>query len=133
VRISELYVRYIFSGLENGDGARFFRRVDDDVDWTIEGTHPLAGHYRSKPEFIAGTLDKFSKVLTEGRQLQVKHILVKDDYAVVELHSLATAKNGLRFDSRHCWVCHFNGHTIDRVRAYLDSAMVVRLFEQNPI
>jgi uncharacterized protein len=52
---------------------------------------------------------------------------------VVELHSLATAKNGLRFDNRYCWVVHFAGDTIDRVRAYLDSAMVARLFEENPI
>jgi hypothetical protein len=28
---------------------------------------------------------------------------VKDDEAVLELHSLATAKNGLRFDNRYCW------------------------------
>jgi ketosteroid isomerase-like protein len=53
--------------------------------------------------------------------------------AVVELHSLATAKNGLRFDNRYCWVVHFAGDKIDKVRAYLDSAMVARLFEENPI
>jgi hypothetical protein len=32
-----------------------------------------------------------------------------------------------------CWVVHFNGDAIDRVRPYLDSAMVARLFEENPI
>jgi ketosteroid isomerase-like protein len=58
---------------------------------------------------------------------------VKDDQAVVELHSLATAKNGFRFDNRYCWVVHFAGSTIDGVRAYLDSVMVARLFEENPI
>jgi hypothetical protein len=52
---------------------------------------------------------------------------VKDHQAVVELHSLAMAKNGLRFDNRYCWVVHFDGDTIDRMRAYLDSAMVARL------
>jgi uncharacterized protein len=41
-----------------------------------------------------------------------------------------TAKNGLRFDNRYCWVDHFDGDIIDR---YLASAMVVRLFEENPI
>jgi ketosteroid isomerase-like protein len=33
-------VREIFKGLENGDGAAFFERVADDVDWTVMGTHP---------------------------------------------------------------------------------------------
>ena len=58
---------------------------------------------------------------------------MRDDQAVVELHSLAVAKNGLRFDNRYCWVVHFDGDTIGRVRAYLDSAMVARLFEEDPI
>jgi hypothetical protein len=49
------------------------------------------------------------------------------------LHSLATAKNGLRFDNRYCWVCRFVNGTIVEVRAYLDSVMVARLFEENPI
>jgi len=72
-------------------------------------------------------------VLPKGAQLHVEHHLVKDDQAVVELHSLATAKNGMRFDNRYCWVCTFESKVITRVRAYLDSAMVAQLFEENPI
>jgi ketosteroid isomerase-like protein len=60
-------------------------------------------------------------------------VIVQDDQAVVELHSLATAKNGMRFDNRYCWVVNFRDAVIVRVRAYLDSALVARLFEQNPI
>jgi len=131
--VTEDDVRAVFKGLEQGDGASFFDHVDDNVDWIVEGTHPLAGHYKSKSDFLAGTFAKLSKVLPNGAQLVVEHLLVKDDHAVVELHSLATAKNGLRFDNRYCWVVHFAGGAIDRVRAYLDSAMVARLFEENPI
>jgi ketosteroid isomerase-like protein len=126
------YVRQVFQGLKNGDGAEFFAHVADDVDWTVEGTHPLAGHYRSKADFIAGTFCKLGKVLPKGAQLQVEHLLVKDDQAVVELRSLATATNGMRFDNRYCWVCTFENNIIRRVRAYLDSAMVAQLFEGNP-
>jgi ketosteroid isomerase-like protein len=126
------YVRQVFQGLKNGDGAEFFAHVSDDVDWTVEGTHPLAGHYRSKADFIAGTFFKLGKVLPKGAQLQVEHLLVKDDQAVVELRSLATATNGMRFDNRYCWVCTFENNIITRVRAYLDSAMVAQLFEGNP-
>ena len=52
--ITENYVRTIFKGLEHGDGASFFEHVDDKVDWIVEGTHPLAGHYKSKSDFLAG-------------------------------------------------------------------------------
>ena len=126
-------VREIFKGLERGNGAVFFEHVADDVDWTVMGTHPLAGHYRSKKSFIAGTFAKLGQVLLRGAQLEVEHLLVKDDEAVVELHSLATAKNGMRFDNRYCWVVYFEDGIIVRVRAYLDSAMVARLFDENPI
>jgi ketosteroid isomerase-like protein len=126
-------VREIFKGLENGDGAAFFEHVADNVDWIVEGTHPLAGHYLSKKAFIEGTFTKLSQVLPNGAQLHVEDLLVKDNEAVVELHSLATAKNGLRFDNRYCWVVYFRDGVIVRVRAYLDSAMVARLFEENPI
>jgi ketosteroid isomerase-like protein len=126
-------VRNIFKGLENGDGAAFFEHVADNVDWIVEGTHPLAGHYLSKKAFIAGTFAKLGQVLPQGAQLHVENLIVNDDEAAVELHSLATAKSGMRFDNRYCWVVYFRDGVIVRVRAYLDSAMVARLFEENPI
>jgi ketosteroid isomerase-like protein len=126
-------VRSLFSGLENGDGAGFFAHVADDVDWMVEGTHPLAGHYHSKAEFRAHTFDKLHKVLPGGAELHVTHLVTSGDWAVVELQSMATAKNGLRFDNRYCWVVRFAGGKIVEVRAYLDSALVQRLFDENPI
>jgi hypothetical protein len=127
------FVRQIFAALEYGEGAAFFGHVADDVDWTVMGTHPLAGHYRSKADFIAGTFAKLGKVLPRGTQLHVEHVFIDNDVAIVELHSEATAGNGLRFDNRYCWVCYFSGEKLVRVRAYLDSALVARLFAENPI
>jgi ketosteroid isomerase-like protein len=126
-------VRELFKGLENGDGSAFFQHVADNVDWTVMGTHPLAGHYLSKKAFIEGTFAKLGQVLPNGAQLHTENVIVEGDQAVVELHSLATARNGMRFDNRYCWVVYFQGGLIVRVRAYLDSTMVARLFEENPI
>jgi uncharacterized protein len=126
-------VRDIFKNLEAHNEAAFFDHVADDVDWTVEGTHPLAGHYHSKADFLAHTFEKLAKVLPHGTELHTEHVLVSGDWAVVELHSLATAKNGLRFDNRYCWVCRFSAEKIVEVRAYLDSALVARLFQENPI
>jgi len=131
--VSSDFVRQIFAGLERGDGTSFFAHVADDVDWTVMGTHPLAGHYHSKADFIAGTFAKLGKVLPNGAELHVDHLLVAGDTAVVELHSEATAKNGFRFDNRYCWVVVFRDNVIVEVRAYLDSAKVTLLFMQNPI
>jgi ketosteroid isomerase-like protein len=131
--VTPVYVREIFRGLENGDGAAFFTHVADDVDWTVMGTHPLAGRYRSKADFIAGTFAKLGQVLPQGTQLHLEYLIVNDDQAVVELHSLATARNGMRFDNRYCWILFFADDRIARVRAYLDSALVAQLFIENPV
>jgi uncharacterized protein len=131
--LSTAYVRDIFKNLESGDGKGFFDHVSNDVDWIVEGTHPLAGHYHSKAEFLAHTFEKLEKVLRQGAELYVEHVLVSGDWAVVELRSDATAKNGLRFDNRYCWICRFVNGVVVEVRAYLDSVLVARLFEENPI
>ena len=131
--LSDECVLEIFKGLESGDGAAFFEHVADDVDWTVMGTHPLAGQYLSKKAFREGTFAKLGQVLTGGAQLHVEHLVVKGNQAIVELHSLATARNGMRFDNYYCWVVYFRGEMIVRVRAYLDSVMVARLFEENPL
>src|ERR1700752_4727685 len=101
------YVRHVFQGLKNGNGAEFFAHVADDVDWTVEGTHPLAGHYRSKAAFMNQTFGKLSKVLQQGAQLHITDLHVSGDWAVVELRSEATARNGFRFDNKYCWVTRF--------------------------
>jgi len=131
--ITTTEVRELFKSLEMGDGAAFFTHVAEDVDWIVQGTHPLAGHYRSKSDFLAHTFEKLGKVLPQGTQLHVTNALVSGDWAIVELASLATAKNGLRFNNKYCWVIRFAEGKIVEVRAYLDSAMVQRLFDENPI
>jgi len=78
------YVHQIFRNLEAGDGKGFFEHVADNVDWIVEGTHPLAGHYHTKTEFLAHTFDKLAKVLPKGTQLHTEHVLLSDDWAVVE-------------------------------------------------
>ena len=131
--ISIDYVREIFKGLETGDGGMFFEHVADDVDWTVMGTHPLAGHYLSKRAFQDATFDRLGKVLPKGAQLRVTNVVVAASMAAVELVSDATARNGMRFDNHYCWVIRFGADRIVEVRAYLDSAMVAELFRQNPV
>lgn len=126
-------VRRVFAHLESGAGDRFFEHVADDVDWTVQGTHPLAGHYRSKQDFHAHTFARLNKILPGGTQLHLQSVFTDGDWAVVELRSHATAASGMRFDNRYCWVMRFVGETIVEVRAYLDSALVQMLIDANPV
>jgi hypothetical protein len=130
--VDERLVRSIFAGLEHGDGDAFFEHVADDVDWTVMGTHPLAGRYASKSAFKTATFGRLGKVLPGGAQLRVTNVITAGDIAVGELVSGAIARNGMRFDNHYCWVVRFDRSRIVEVRAYLDSAMVAELFRQNP-
>ncbi len=125
------YVESLFANLEHGRSDVFFEHVADDVTWTVMGTHPLAGTYHTKADFISHTFARLDKILKEGVVLHVTNILVDGDSAAVEMESLSTALNGKPFDNRYCWVVHFSEGTIVEVRAYLDSALVQRLIEEN--
>jgi len=125
------YVERLFAYLERGESAKFFEHVADDVSWTVMGTHPLAGHYASKTDFVEHTFARLNKILAEGVVLKVRHVIVSGDEAAVEMVSLSTAKNGKPFDNTYCWVVRFAGDTIVEVRAYVDSALVQRVLDEN--
>ena len=125
------YVKSLFANLENGKSGAFFEHVADDVNWTVMGTHPLAGNYHTKADFLTHTFARLNKILKEGVVLRVTNILVAGDSAAVEMESLSTALNGKPFDNRYCWIVHFSDGTIVEVRAYLDSALVQRLIDEN--
>jgi uncharacterized protein len=125
------YVESLFANLENGKSDAFFEHVADNVNWTVMGTHPLAGNYHTKADFFAHTFARLNKILKEGVVLRVTNILVDGDSAAVEMESLSTALNGKPFGNRYCWIVHFSDGTIVEVRAYLDSALVQRLIDEN--
>jgi uncharacterized protein len=124
-------VRKLFAHLETGKGDKFFAQVADDVDWSVMGTHPLAGHYTSKADFIEHTFARLNGLLEQGVILKVTDVLVSGDRAAVEMRSLSRAINGKPFDNTYCWVVRFSDGEIVEVRAYVDSALVQRVIDEN--
>jgi uncharacterized protein len=81
----------LFSNLQRpATQPRHWARVADDVDWTVEGSHALAGRYRGKKDFIAATFDRLDGVLQGGVHLEVQHLYVDGDTTVAELLSTST-------------------------------------------
>ena len=121
----------LFQLLESTENNLFFDKVSDDVSWTVMGTHPLAGTYHSKQDFILNTFGRLNKILKVGVLLKVTNILVEGDTVVAELISLSTALNGKPFNNTYCWVCRFENDMIVEVRAYVDSALVQLVIDEN--
>lgn len=112
---------------------RFWAHVSDEVDWSVMGTHPLAGRYIGKQQFIEATFSRLTGVLQGGAKLEVLNILVDGDTVVAELASTSVSNEGAPFDNKYCWVCRFDGDTIVEVRAYLDSTMVMYTVLRNEL
>ncbi|HMK53745.1 MAG TPA: ketosteroid isomerase [Methanobacteriaceae archaeon] len=124
-------VQKLFNNLKFGNSGLFFDRVTDDVHWTVMGTHPLAGTYHSKQEFLSHTFKRLNKILQEGVFLQINNIILNGNIAVVEMESLSTAKNGKPFNNTYCWIVYFKDDYIVKVRAYVDSALVKQVIDEN--
>jgi ketosteroid isomerase-like protein len=124
--------RRLFGALQDPATARgFFERVADDVHWTVQGTHPLAGVYRTKRELLTATFGRLAGVLPDGVKLELEHVFVDGDTTIAELRSISTAADGAPFSNTLCWVCRFDGDTIVEARTYLDSAMVAYAVNRN--
>jgi ketosteroid isomerase-like protein len=125
------YVNRLFENLSTGNANGFFDNVADDVHWTVMGTHPLAGVYKSKEDFLKNTFERLDKVLKKGVILKVDHALVSGDTAVVEMTQTSTALNGKAFPNTYCWVVRFVDGMITEVRAYVDSFLVKQVIDEN--
>lgn len=125
------YVENLFRNLSTGNSRIFFESVADDVQWTVTGTHPMSGTYKTKADFLAHTLHRLNKLLTGDLVLNVDQIIVAGDTAAVEMTSASTARNGKPYINRYCWVTRFEGGIIKEVRAYLDSFLVDQTIAEN--
>jgi ketosteroid isomerase-like protein len=105
----------LFARLERaGDQNNFWSHVADDVEWTVRGTHPLAGRFHGKQALLDSA---FGRLMT-GASARVQRLFVDGDTTIVELSPTADPANP------YCLVCRFDGDMIVEVRAYLDSMMV---------
>lgn len=124
-------IKKLFSYLEDGNSMEFFNHVADNVTWTVMGTHPLAGFYNSKQSFLEHTFHRLNKILKEGVILKVRNIFIDNNIAIVEMDSISTAINGKPFNNTYCWITYFTGDTITKVTAYVDSALVQQVIDEN--
>jgi uncharacterized protein len=63
------YVEDLFRKLKTNPD-EFFDKVSDTVNWMVEGTHPLAGCYKTKKDFLDHTFKRFPNDLQGGAKLK---------------------------------------------------------------
>ncbi|CAF9941823.1 hypothetical protein IMSHALPRED_002919 [Imshaugia aleurites] len=154
---SRAHINQVFSGLTNGNFSAFFSNVVDDVDWNVQGTHPLAGRYANKSLFIVNAVDRLarSQNLNFPDTITLVNVVggCDEEWSVEELREQAVLKNGetfqlwplrdgprlnlssgLTFDNTYAWATRWDTQQqIVQVRAYLDSALVAKSIFENEL
>jgi ketosteroid isomerase-like protein len=126
---TRVLLKKIFSHLEKGDYKLFWDYVSEDVTWTVEGTHPLAGKYTSLSEFRKATFDRLQHVLASPIKFKIKDLLVDGSRGVVIMDGDSTTNDGMPFHNRYCWIVTMAANDkIDRVDAFLDTQVIADLF-----
>ncbi|BBM02074.1 nuclear transport factor 2 family protein [Microbulbifer sp. GL-2] len=129
--LNRKFVEEVFNFLCT-DPQPFLERVSNNVHWTVKGTHKMAGEYNSKKDLVERAFAGIGRVLQEGKvMMKIKRILVDGDYAVAEMESICTALNGRRYNNTYCWIVKFENGLITEGTAYVDSALVQQILDEN--
>ena len=123
---SEL-VRNAFSSWEQGDSRPFFGLVAADVDWTVIGSTPISGRYRSKREFLAATAP-FAERLADPIVARIVAVTGADDKVFLQWEGTSKGTNGRPYRQTYCWVMRVADDEVCEVVAYLDTEMVSAMF-----
>ena len=75
------------------------------VEWIEQASHPLAGSFRTRAEFLAYTLKRFGQGLPQGTRLRIERVVVSTRFAVVTMWFLPTASSEFQPGYRYWWIC----------------------------
>ncbi|KAL1383499.1 hypothetical protein HDK64DRAFT_35936 [Phyllosticta capitalensis] len=133
---SRAEIESLFKHMEDGNVEEVFKRVHPDVEWTVMGTHPIAGRYTSLEDFKNNTLRRLQAIMkTSPIRIKTRNVIGGGDHewATVELYADGVeCNNGLKFENTYAWCMRFNEEgQIVQVRAYLDSALIKQILEEN--
>ena len=99
---SRAHISQAFGDLVKGNYSAFFSNVVDDVDWNVQGTHPLAGRYTNKTVFFVNAVARLAEVqnLILPEYITLLNVVggCDEEWSVQELREQAVLKNGTFLD-----------------------------------
>jgi ketosteroid isomerase-like protein len=126
------WVERIFTELRQGNHRALLSRVAERSRWTITGTTPVSGEWMSRQQFYEKALSPVTAKLTGRVVPTVSRILGEGDLVVVEWRGKATARSGMAYNNVYCWVLTIRDGEIVEGTIYHDTALVNRLYAENP-
>ena len=104
---SKAQIGSIFAELTSGNYTGFFSYVEPNVEWIVEGTHPLAGTYTDRATFINDTIVFLGTLEDPNRPIKLSVVNIiggcNEPFSAQELHAYGYGKNGELFDNNYSW------------------------------
>ena len=129
VTANKALVAQIFEELAAGNHRALLSRTAENCRWTVTGSCPVSGIYRSRQEFYEKALKAITALLTARVRPTVKQILGEGDRVVLEWRGESTAKSGIPYNNEYCWILTILDGEITEGIIYSDTALVSRLLE----
>ncbi len=125
---NKLIVREAFRPWEEGNSAPFFELIADDVEWTVIGSTPASGVFRSKQELIDKAFGPLLERLDGPLKTRFIDLAADGDKVFLRFHSSGVAKTGLHYEQDYCWAMVMRDGRIVEIVAYLDTDLLARIF-----
>ena len=116
----------------DGDDRAFWRLLADDVDYTVSGSTAISGRYAGRADFVERALLPMAARLAAGARPVAYETVAEGDRVVLMWSGVGTMANGAPYENDYCWVLDVRDGAIRRVKAYLDTQLVVALVLAGP-
>ncbi|OKL57228.1 hypothetical protein UA08_07380 [Talaromyces atroroseus] len=134
---SQPYIWDSFKDLEK-DMSKLFTVIHKNVSFTINGHHPVSGHYHDLMHFYVNALRRVSVCLSEHQDKfrilpQAIHGGCNNPWSVQEVRFLGQMNSGDIFDVINVWVTRWHKGQMVEIRTFTDSAPVIEVLQKNEI
>ena len=130
VQVTRQYVDNAIHLLEIGAIDQFLADfIAENVQWVITGSSVLAGVYTSRTHFINSAISRLKASLDGSIQWRVNHVIIDGSFVVLEMTSMAVAKNGEPYNNQYAWILEFDGKMFCNVRVYFDDVLVDKIIK----
>lgn len=102
-------------------GTNFFHELlAPDITWTIKGSGPSAGVYRSRREFLDRAVMPFGSRLSRPVRPTVRDIWSNGDKVVVHWDGEGMARDGVAYRNSYVWIFRMRNGRVVEATAFLD-------------
>ena len=112
-------------------GNLFAELLAPDVVWTIPGSDPVAGTYRSVEDFVARASAPLISRLATPLVPEVHNIWADGATVIVRFDGSATTTSGAPYNNQFVWIFRMENGSVVEAEAFLDLMAYRKVVENN--